>query len=72
MALATGWSGAYGLPNHVTKGAIPISGLVDLRPPSCSWPQPMVRFTAEEARRESPIHHVEPSEVPLFAALGRR
>ena len=70
MALATDWRDVYGLPDDVIKGAIPISGLIDLYPLSCSWLQPMVRFTAEEIRRESPIHHVKPCKTPIIAAWG--
>lgn len=70
MAMATDWSGVYGLPDDLIKGAMPISGLMDLYPLSCSWLQPMVRFTADEVRRESPIHHVKPSGAPLIATWG--
>ncbi len=70
MAVATDWSGDYGLPDDLIKGAIPISGLMDLYPLSCSWLQPMVRFTREDTVRESPLHNIKPSSVPVIAAWG--
>ncbi|MCU0868626.1 MAG: alpha/beta hydrolase [Burkholderiales bacterium] len=70
MCLQTDWEGEYGLPADVIKGAMPISGLFDLRPLRWSLMQPALQLDDGVIRRCSPLFHVGPSKVPLSMTWG--
>jgi arylformamidase len=70
MLLATDWSGDYGLPQDIIKGATAISGLFDLAPFPYTFLQPKVQLTWDQIRRNSPILHVPDAAPPLLVAYG--
>ena len=70
MAVLTRWQEEYGLPADLIKGALPISGLFDLRPFPASFLQPKLRLSAEEVERVSPLRHVRAAPTPLAVAWG--
>lgn len=70
MALATDWQGGYGLPNGLIKGAIPLSGLYDLRPFPYSWLQPALQLTTRETLDLSPIDLAPAVPAPILVAVG--
>ena len=70
MLLATDWSGDYGLPTDVIKGATAISGLFDLAPFPYTFLQPKVQLTWDQVRRNSPILHIPDAAPPLLVAYG--
>ena len=70
MAALTEWEDEYGLPENLVKGAVPISGLFDLRPFPATYLQPKLRLSAEEVERNSPLFHVRPASTLLVAAWG--
>jgi arylformamidase len=70
MMLATDWAGDYGLPADLIKGAVPISGVHDLRPVPYTFIQPAVQLTWDEAQKLSPIDLVPDSAPPITVAVG--
>jgi arylformamidase len=70
MLVATDWTGAYGLPENILKGGIPISGIFDLAPLRYSWLQPKVVLDHETIVRESPMLHIPDAGPPLLVTLG--
>jgi arylformamidase len=70
MLLATDWEGEYGLPADLIKGALPVSGLFDLRPFRYSWLQPALQLTADEVGRNSPLFHLRRNRAPVLASWG--
>ena len=70
MAVLTRWEEEYGLPADLIRGALPISGLFDLRPFPASFLQPKLRLSAEEVERVSPLRHVRTVPTPLVVAWG--
>jgi arylformamidase len=69
MLLATAWE-EYGLPVDVINGAVPVSGLFDLEPLRLSYLNADLRMGVEEARRNSPIHHLPKWMPPTVVAVG--
>ena len=57
MMLGTDWVGEFGLPADAIKGAVGISGLYDLEPIRLSQVNGPLQLSAEDAKRNSPLHH---------------
>jgi arylformamidase len=70
MALETDWSGIYGLPSDLIKGAVAISGVFDLGFVPYSYVQPKVQATWDQVLRLSPIRHLPRTAPPLLVAVG--
>jgi len=70
MLAATDWPGAYGLPEEIVRGGIPISGIFDLQPLRNSCLQPKLQLTHEVILRQSPLFNIPPSGPPLLITLG--
>jgi arylformamidase len=70
MCLNTDWPGEYGLPEDVIKGAMPVSGLFDLKPLRYTLMQPLLQFTGDQVERNSPILHVRRNRVPMILTWG--
>ena len=70
MACLPGWTARYGLPPNLVKGAIPISGLFDLRPFRFSWLQPALQLDAASVEQESAIDHISEGMPPQIVTLG--
>lgn len=70
MALETDWSGVYGLPSDLIKGAVAISGLFDLGFVPYSYVQPKVQATWDQVLRLSPMRHLPRTAPPLLVAVG--
>ena len=56
MALATGWSADFGIPNMPLKGGLLLSGLYDLEPLRHCQPNEWLNLDAAAAHRNSPQH----------------
>ena len=70
MSLLTDWSGEYGLVDPI-RGAVPISGLYDLRPLPFTCIGPSLQLTAAQIARNSPMLLELPDEAPpLLASYG--
>ena len=70
MLASTDWAADYGLPADLIKGAIPISGVFDLRPIRYSWLQPLVQVTEETVQRESPQLRIPDNGPPMLVTVG--
>ena len=70
MAMETDWSGIYGLPSDLIKGAVAISGVFDLGFVPYSYVQPKVQATWDQVMRLSPIRHLPRTAPPLLVAVG--
>ena len=70
MMAVTDWAGRYALPADVIKGAIPMSGLFDLRPFKTSWLQPKLQLTGDTVLSESPLFHIPDVAPPILVTLG--
>jgi len=68
--LGTKWEEDYELPADVVKGGFAISGLFDLRPLRYSFLQPMVQFTEDIVRIESPLFNISAKSPPMIASVG--
>tara|TARA_R110002096_G_scaffold202521_1_gene387246 strand:+ start:674 stop:1543 length:870 start_codon:yes stop_codon:yes gene_type:complete len=70
MSLLTDWSGDYGLADPI-RGAVPISGLYDLRPLPFTCVGPSLQLTAAQIERNSPMLLELPDKAPpLLASYG--
>lgn len=69
MMAITDWS-RYSLPGNVISGAIPMSGLFDLRPFKKSWLQPKLQLTGDTVLSESPLFQIPERAPPMFVTLG--
>ena len=69
MLLATDWT-SRGLPGDVVNGAVPLSGLFDLEPLRRSYLNADLNMNEDEARRNSPIHHLPERMPPTVIAVG--
>jgi len=69
MLLATDWT-SHGLPGDVVNGAVPLSGLFDLEPLRRSYLNADLKMSEDEARRNSPIHHLTERMPPTVIAVG--
>ena len=70
MALATDWSGAFGLSADLVSGSLVLSGLFDLRPFPYTYLQPALQLTTAEVLALSPIDCVPRCKAPLTVAVG--
>lgn len=70
MALATDWSGAYGLAAAPVRAALAMSGLFDLRPFPYTYLQPALQLTTREVLALSPIDLEPRVAAPLTVAVG--
>lgn len=70
MLLATDWTGDYGRPADLIKGACPISGVFDLEPIPYTYLQPYVQVTWAEVRKLSPIHLIPEHAPQITVAVG--
>jgi arylformamidase len=68
-----GWPQAYGLPGDVVKGVCAMSGVYDLTyMVGGAWggPNDELKMDMETARRNSPIHNIPKTPIPLIIAVG--
>ncbi len=70
MMMATDWTGDYGRPADLVKGACPISGVFDLEPIPYTYLQPYVQVTWGDVRRLSPIHLIPDDAPQITVAVG--
>ncbi|MBK9264654.1 MAG: amino acid adenylation domain-containing protein [Polyangiaceae bacterium] len=70
MLLSTRWHEDYGLPQDIIKGAIPISGIFDLRPLRHTSMQKNLGLNHEVVLDQSPIFHVPDMGPPLLVSVG--
>jgi arylformamidase len=71
MSLLTDWEGEYGLSPSAIAGAIPISGLYDLRPLPFTSVGPSLQLGCAEILRQSPLSLPLPAEAPpLLMSYG--
>ena len=70
MMLATDWSGDFGLPDDLIKGATALSGLFDLEPVRLSNVNDWAKLDKDAAHRNSPLHHLPKIGCPLILAWG--
>ncbi|WP_447553377.1 alpha/beta hydrolase [Vreelandella sp. EE22] len=70
MLVATDWARVFGLPNHMIRGALCVSGLYDLRPFPWSWLQPKLQLTGREVEEFSPLGLTPYVQVPVHLVVG--
>ncbi|HEY6609986.1 MAG TPA: alpha/beta hydrolase [Pseudomonas sp.] len=70
MLLAAGWQAEYGLSPHVLRGALPISGLFDLRPLLDTHINGWMQLDEAAARRNSPQFNLPVDGGELVVAYG--
>ncbi|MDH4652700.1 alpha/beta hydrolase [Pseudomonas sp. JS3066] len=70
MLLAGGWHGRYGVPDSVLRGALPISGLFDLRPLLETHINGWMGMDEAAARRNSPTFHLPTRGAELVISYG--
>jgi arylformamidase len=68
--VAGGWRQAFGLPENVIKGAMPVSGLFDLEPITRSFVNEWMELDAARAAALSPVHHLPPTPCKMVVAWG--
>jgi arylformamidase len=71
LLAGTDWT-ARGLPEHLVKGVVGISGLYDLEPVRLSNVNEWLRLDEAAAQRNSPIHHLPRATTPLLAVVGSK
>jgi len=72
MLLEDGWHDAYQVPLTLVKGAVPISGLFDLRPLVATHINEWLRHDLADATRNSPILRPAPLQCPLIVAYAEK
>lgn len=71
MMMMTQWSAfERGLPSDLVKGGCAISGIYDLEPIRLSHVNDALHMGKAEARRNSPIFMIPPTEAPMILAVG--
>ncbi len=70
--LETDWEGEYGLPSSIIRGACAISGMFDLRPVPFTADQAVLRLSAEEVLRNSPILNLPLAAPHLLLTAGAK
>jgi arylformamidase len=70
MLLAHGWHAAYGVPENVIAGAVPLSGLFDLTPIPFTHINEWMKLSEEDARRNSPYFQLPSHGCPLVVSYG--
>lgn len=71
MLQASGWHSAYGVPDDLIRGAIPVSGLFDLRPLLVTHINGWMGLDEASALRNSPLEHIPVSAGELVVAYGK-
>lgn len=70
MMVAGGWHDDFGIPEDTIKGAAPLSGLHDLEPVRLSCVNEWAKLDEDEARQNSPVHHLPDNGCPLIVTYG--
>ncbi|MBO3278020.1 alpha/beta hydrolase [Pseudomonas schmalbachii] len=70
MLLAGVWHAGYGIPPDALRGALPISGLFDLRPLLPTHINAWMHLDETAARRNSPLFHLPDSAGELVVSYG--
>jgi arylformamidase len=70
VAMASDWTGRFGLPADVIKTGLLCSGMYDLEPVRLSARSRYVRFTDEIEQELSPQRHLEFFTAPVVLAYG--
>ncbi|MNF61095.1 Carboxylesterase NlhH [compost metagenome] len=70
MLLSGGWHASYGVPDTVLRGALPISGLFDLRPLLDTHINGWMAMDDAAARRNSPAFHLPTRGAELVISYG--
>ncbi|HEX4252979.1 MAG TPA: alpha/beta hydrolase [Pseudonocardia sp.] len=68
--LGTDWVGQYGLPAQPFRGAVPVSGIFDLRPLPYTYLAQYLQLTASEAAALSPLLRLPEQLPPTLVAVG--
>lgn len=68
--LAGGWHEAFGLPDDIVKGAMPISGLFHLAPIARSFAQDWIRLSDDMVERLSPAANLPRVGCPIVVAYA--
>ena len=68
--VASGWREAFGLPDDVIKGAMPVSGVFDLEPISRSFVNEWMGLDRARVEALSPIRHLPVSPCKMVVAWG--
>ena len=69
MVMATDWS-AFGAPADLVKGGCAVSGVFDLEPLRLTYINAPLHLDAISARRNSPLHHLPSTPLPLIVSFG--
>lgn len=70
MLMSTDWPAFASLPADVIKAGCGISGLYDLEPIRLCFLNDTLKLTADQARRNSPVHIAPARSSPLLLAVG--
>jgi len=70
MMLVTDWSGEYGLPENLIKGAVCLSGMYDLEPVRLSHRNEYLFLDERSANRNSPILYIPEYKLPIVIGYG--
>ena len=70
LALMCALDDSTDLHGTAVDAVVPVSGLFDLEPLRHTSINELVRFDADAAHRNSPVHRVVPSRVPLLLIVG--
>jgi arylformamidase len=68
--ISSGWHEAFGVPENVVKGALPISGLFHLAPIAKSFAQEWLSLDDEALQALSPAEHLPRVGCPLVVAYA--
>ena len=70
MALAHDWASEEGLAPDFIKGAVIVSGVLDVEPVPYVSVNELIRLTPEQARLNSPMRHPPLCDIPLVVMVG--
>jgi len=70
MVCATDWETEYALPKNLIKGAMPMSGIFDLRPLQYSYLQPKIQLDASIIQSQSPCLNLPDFLTPFLIIYG--
>jgi arylformamidase len=68
--LTTDWSGDFGLPNHVVRGGVCVSGMFDLEPVRLSWRNSYLHLDDASVEALSPQRHLDHLYAPAVLVYG--
>ncbi len=69
MMMVTDWEREHDLPKNLIKAATSLSGLYDLEPVRLSYRNEYLFMDERSAHRNSPIHQIPNTRIPLAGAL---